>query len=364
MASHGSLVFLYRQKSQIQARRPCGAQRQPPHCANLEAQLKEHQQRQLLRVLWDEDQQHWITKGYVIVKPGRAGGQCRAADRLLGASTRRIRTIHRLGTRAPSRHAWTELNNTGMVEIYNHQYLWDNRQEQRIYGAFVDIWDREDLWVTIDRANLNPPKKLRAIPNGFIHWDVDTTLDPPPIGVQGVLSLEKQDDAIGGFQCVPELFENFKELGEDPAGRPRPDEPGHDRPEDRQHRDGPGRPPDLQQPTRPWRPAQPLRDRVRMAQYIAMHPADGTNERRREELRLWRELDHPAAGRATRANGKSTTPRPPTSRPRGKARNHALGVMRPGAISEKNVKRLSVRSCVRFKPKHAPSSASVHRAGR
>jgi len=49
------------------------------------------------------------------------------------------------------------LNGSGMVEAYHHQTLWDNRQEQVIYDIFVDIWDREDLWVTIDRANLNPP---------------------------------------------------------------------------------------------------------------------------------------------------------------------------------------------------------------
>ena len=79
---------------------------------------------------------------------------------------------------APQRraHGRAELNNTGMVEIYNHQYLWDNRQEPRVYDAFVDIWDREDLWVGIDRANLNPPKKVPGNPNGFIHWDVDTSL--------------------------------------------------------------------------------------------------------------------------------------------------------------------------------------------
>ena len=76
-----------------------------------------------------------------------------------------------------------ELNNTGMLEIYNHQYLWDNRMTQRVYDAFVDIWDMEDLWVTIDRANLNPPKKVKGSnQNGFIHWDSDTSLDPLPIG--------------------------------------------------------------------------------------------------------------------------------------------------------------------------------------
>ena len=48
-----------------------------------------------------------------------------------------------------------ELTNSGMVEVYNHQYQWDNRQMQKVYDAFVDIWGTEKLWVTIDRANLN-----------------------------------------------------------------------------------------------------------------------------------------------------------------------------------------------------------------
>ena len=117
-------------------------------------------------------------------------------------------------------HTMTELNNTGMLEIYNHQALWDTRMEPRVYDAFVDIWDREDLWVTIDRANLNPPNRMNDNPKGFIHWDVDTSVRPLPIGVQGVLSLLKQDAEVGGFQCVPELFSNFDEWVEtQPADR-------------------------------------------------------------------------------------------------------------------------------------------------
>ena len=56
-------------------------------------------------------------------------------------------------------HEMKELNNSGMAEIYHHQYLWDNRQCERVYDAFVDVWDREDLWVAIDRANFNPPNR-------------------------------------------------------------------------------------------------------------------------------------------------------------------------------------------------------------
>ena len=50
-----------------------------------------------------------------------------------------------------------ELAGTGMVEVYNNQYLWSNRQTKKVYNAFVDIWGTEKLWVTIDRANLNFP---------------------------------------------------------------------------------------------------------------------------------------------------------------------------------------------------------------
>ena len=184
-----------------------------------------------------------------------------------------------------------------MVEIYNHQYLWDNRQEQRVYDAFVDIWDREDLWVGIDRANLNPPKKVPGNPNGFIHWDVDTTLDPPPVSVQGVLSLVKQDDAIGGFQCVPELFTHFKEwVKTQPADR-NPMMPDTTGLKIVNIEMDPG---DLlifnsllAHGVRPNHSG----NRVRMAQYIAMHPADETNEEERQErIRLWRERDHPKGG--------------------------------------------------------------------
>ena len=108
-------------------------------------------------------------------------------------------------------HAMTELNNSGMVEVYNHQYLWDNRQHRRVYDAFVDIWDEERLWVTIDRANLNTPNRSGRAFSGFIHTDVDTTLDPLPVNVQGVVSLVDADDETGGFQCVPEQFRNFEE---------------------------------------------------------------------------------------------------------------------------------------------------------
>jgi Phytanoyl-CoA dioxygenase (PhyH) len=248
-----------------------------------------------LRVLSSEDWQHWTTKGYVIVRQAVPAANVERLVNLLWEFDEKDPNDPSTWY-APQRreHKMKELNNTGMLEIYNHQYLWDNRQEQRIYDVFVDIWDREDLWVAIDRANLNPPKRVQGNPNGFIHWDVDTAIRPLPIGVQGVLSLKKQDGDVGGFQCVPELFSHFEEwVKTQPADR------------DTMHPDTTGlkivniemEAGDLMifnsllaHGVRP----NHSRDRVRMAQYISMFPAEWENEEvRQERIRLWRELDYP-----------------------------------------------------------------------
>ncbi|QDZ01562.1 phytanoyl-CoA dioxygenase family protein [Nitratireductor mangrovi] len=266
-----------------------------PSTSKVTTQLKDIEKTLPLRVLSEEDWQHWTAKGYVIVRNAAPQANVERLVDLLWRFDEKD-PANPATWHAPQRreHKMTELNNTGMLEIYNHQYLWDNRMEPRIYDAFVDIWDREDLWVTIDRANLNPPRKTRGNPNGFIHWDADTSLRPLPIGVQGVLSLKKQDGDVGGFQCVPELFENF-------------DEWVKTQPEDRDpmHPDITGL--DvvnvemdagdllifnslLAHGVRPNHST----DRVRMAQYVSMQPADWDNEaERRERIRLWRERDHP-----------------------------------------------------------------------
>ena len=167
--------------------------------------------------------------------------------------------------------------------------------EQRVYDAFVDIWDTEELWTTIDRANLNPPKLDKSGEQlGFIHWDVDTKQRPLPIGVQGVLSLKKQDSETGGFQCIPYLFEHFEEWEKtQPEDRNPilPDATGLER-EDISMEPG-----DLMifnsllaHGVRP----NFSENRVRMAQYISMHPAEYDNvEEREERVRLWREMEPP-----------------------------------------------------------------------
>ncbi|MFB0908353.1 MAG: phytanoyl-CoA dioxygenase family protein, partial [Spirosomataceae bacterium] len=82
------------------------------------------------------------------------------------------------------------------------------RQSQRIYDAFNDVWGTDKLWVTIDRANLNFPTRPDHIFNGFIHWDYDP--ETRPQNVQGVIALADQtDENMGGFQCIPRLYREY-----------------------------------------------------------------------------------------------------------------------------------------------------------
>jgi hypothetical protein len=162
-----------------------------------------------LRVLSDDDWQFWINNGYIVVKNAVSREQAKAtADFLWEFEEKDPADPETWYTKPRAEMQMKELVNTGMVEIYNHQMLWNNRMSQRVYDAFVDVWGTEKLWVTIDRANLNFPIKPGHEYKAFIHWDYNP--ETKPVNVQGVLALADQtDENMGGFQCVPELFRTY-----------------------------------------------------------------------------------------------------------------------------------------------------------
>ena len=175
-----------------------------------------------------------------------------------------------------------ELINSGMVEMYNNPYMWEIRQLPVIHDVFTDIWGTEKLWVSIDRCNLNFPVREDEF-KGFIHWDIDTSDPDRNNNVQGVLSLTDTTNETGGFQCVPELFRNFEEwVKTQPVDRDpfKPDITGFEV-EQIEAKAG-----DLLV----WNSMlahgiRPNRSKIpRIAQYIAMTPAQEDNE----ELREWR----------------------------------------------------------------------------
>ena len=162
-----------------------------------------------LNVLSVDDWKFWKEKGYIVIKDAVTKEQAKKTAFFLWEFEDKNSEDSSTWYSPPrAEMKMKELAGTGMVEVYNHQFLWDNRQENKVYESFVDIWGTEKLWVTIDRANLNFPIRKNYEYKSFIHWDYDP--ETKPQNVQGVLALADQTDInMGGFQCIPWLYRNY-----------------------------------------------------------------------------------------------------------------------------------------------------------
>ena len=245
-----------------------------------------------LRVLSEEDWEFWQYNGYIVIKQAVPKSQARkTADFLWEFDEKNPDDPETWYAPPRAEMKMKELTGTGMVEVYNHRLLWDNRQYPKVYDAFVDIWGTEALWVTIDRANLNFPIRPGFEQKGFIHWDYDP--ETKPQNVQGVLALADQtDEEMGGFQCIPWLYRNYESWK-----TTQPDDRNHFQPDISGLEDKIVKVPmetgDLLifnslQPhgIRPNRSG----DKVRIAQYISMMPAEERDlAMRRWRIQSWKE---------------------------------------------------------------------------
>jgi hypothetical protein len=178
--------------------------------ATATARLNDRSNGAPLRVLSEQDWDFWINNGYIVIPDAVEPEQLARLERLIWEFEEL--DPNDASTWYPpekSRLRKTELSfNAGMIELYHHQYLWDTRQMPRVHDAFTDIWGTHKLWVSIDRINLNLPPEPGFEFKSFMHWDYDP--QSAPQNVQGVLSISDQTDIeVGGFVCVPSLFRDF-----------------------------------------------------------------------------------------------------------------------------------------------------------
>lgn len=247
-----------------------------------------------LGLLTEEDWDFWITNGYIVIKDAVPKEQVgKLADFLWEFEEKDPRDPETWYAPPRAEMKMKELTNTGMVEVYNHQYLWDNRQYPKVHQAFADIWGTEKLWVTIDRANLNLPLRPGFDYKGFIHWDYDP--ETKPQNVQGVLALADQDDEnMGGFQCIPELFRTYdtwKLTQPEDRNHFQPDTTGFELVKVKMNAGdllifNSSQPHGIR--------ANRSKDKVRLAQYISMMPAQEDDEALRQwRIRSWKEREAP-----------------------------------------------------------------------
>ena len=165
-----------------------------------------------MRVLSAEDLASFKRDGYLVVPAVAPPAMVEAVSAAIWLFQEMDPADPESWYRQPEReNGLPELNGAGIVEMYHHPALWALRQVPRIHGAFADLWGTEKLWVSIDRCNFNAPNKPGFEFEGFIHWDIDTSLNPLPFGVQGFLSLTDCAEGQGGFQCVAGLPARLEE---------------------------------------------------------------------------------------------------------------------------------------------------------
>lgn len=165
----------------------------------------------------------------------------------------------------------------GIINMNQHQSMWETRQYPRLHAAFSEVWGTEKLRVSQDRTNMNPPTGPLWNHRGTIHWDIDSSARPLPQKVQGVLCMTDTRADQGGFQCVPGFHRQLEQWAAiQPADRPpsRSDTTGMD------IVDVPAAAGDLII----WYSALPhgnsrnRTDKPRLCQYITMSPAPAVHQ--------------------------------------------------------------------------------------
>jgi hypothetical protein len=147
-------------------------------------------------VLSADDLCFWREHGYVVLHDAVPEEQCRTAVRAIcdfvGADLGRPDTWYG-GVQGHS--IW--------IPLLHHPALHANRTSARIHRAFAQLWNREDIWINVDQAGMNPPERPGwQFPGPHLHWDVSLAR-PIPFGVQGILYLADTAANQGAFTCVP-----------------------------------------------------------------------------------------------------------------------------------------------------------------
>ena len=235
-------------------------------------------------VLSAADIDFWEENGYVVLHDAVPPENCKAAERA-------IWDFLEMDTDDPETWYPDPPRRGIMVEIYQHQALWNNRQYPRIHQAFSEIWGTEKLWVSFDRGSLNPPEREDfKFPGPHLHWDMSLEGPVDGLKVQGVLYLTDTPANQGAFTCIPGFH---RELGDWLGDLPEDADPRRlikERSADSVPVAGKAGDLVIWHSALPHGSSPNSGDRPRIVQYITMSPAPKNgDEARQNRIKGWRE---------------------------------------------------------------------------
>ena len=103
------------------------------------------------------------------------------------------------------------IENDGMVALHHAQSLWNIRQYPTLHQVFSEYYGTHKLMVDINRCCFRPPchRDWPTLSRGQIHWDTD-----PRTGgegsLQSIVLLSDVGRDAGGFQCLPDVYQNLE----------------------------------------------------------------------------------------------------------------------------------------------------------
>ena len=151
-------------------------------------------------ILSAEHHQHFEQFGYMVIEDAVSIDLCQAVVEAIFAFLEMDPNDPNDWYRCPHKPG------AGMVEMYQHQAMWNVYQHQPIHQIYTEVYGTHRIWVHPDRVNMKPPRHVKH-PNwdhqGMFHWDVDTSNLPITFGTQGVLFLTDTADNQGSFVCWP-----------------------------------------------------------------------------------------------------------------------------------------------------------------
>lgn len=100
------------------------------------------------------------------------------------------------------------------------QVMWDLRQDPRIVDVFAEVWNTNDLVVSMDGISLMCPPEIRKgsfdpwphVDQSNIVFVSESLLKTNPYTIQGQFLFEDSFDGDGGFYCIPKSHLRFDEF--------------------------------------------------------------------------------------------------------------------------------------------------------
>ncbi len=165
-------------------------------------------------ILSEADKAHWEEQGYVIIREAIPQKDCEETVSLI---------YDFLGASSNDPSSWYKPHPAKqgiMVQLFKEEILNKNRLSKKIRQAYEELWNRKDLFVSMDRVSFNPPETdSYQFPGPNLHWDMSLK-QPIPFGLQGLLYLTDTAENQGAFTLVPGFHNKIEQwLNNLPAGQ-------------------------------------------------------------------------------------------------------------------------------------------------